>query len=180
LAMPVIHSPMLLSFARRADSESIDSLREILFEGRSAFQWDSDNLQKGETKSVLAGGNLSLLYSLLGIGLSDYMAGKILFIEDTGEHLYRLDRMLMSLGLAGVFKRISGLIVGGISDIQENDNDFGAGIEEIVLNALGRDDIPVAFDFPAGHIADNRAFYLGREYFFRVDTLNAVLSCLDC
>ncbi len=180
LAMPVIHSPMLLSFARRADSESIDSLREILFEGRSAFQWDSDNLQNGETKSVLAGGNLSLLYSLLGVGLSDYLAGKILFIEDTGEHLYRLDRMLMSLRLAGVFKRISGLIVGGISDISENDNNFGAGIREIVLNALGRDDIPVAFDFPAGHIADNRAFYLGREYFFRVDTLNAVLSCLDC
>ncbi|MDX2415742.1 MAG: LD-carboxypeptidase, partial [Bacteroidales bacterium] len=100
LAMPVIHSPMLLSFARRADSESINSLRKILFEGQSAFQWDSDNLQNGETKSVLAGGNLSLLYSLLGLGLSDYMAGKILFIEDTGEHLYRLDRMLMSLGLA--------------------------------------------------------------------------------
>lgn len=178
--IPVIHSAMLLNFTRGAESIAVGSLRDILFTGSSSFQWDSDKLVQGEVRAVLAGGNLSLLCSLLGVGLSEYLEGKILFIEDIGEHQYRIDRMLMSMRLAGVFDLIAGLVVGGISDVPEAENDFGRGMEDMIMDAIGRDDIPIAFDFSAGHIFDNRALYLGREYFFRVDALNAVLSCMDC
>ena len=117
-----------------------------------------------------------MLCNMLGRGLDKFLAGKILFIEDTGEYLYRIDRMLMGLKMAGVFDVISGLLVGGMTDLTDSQIPYGKNIEEIVLDAVKPYKFPVAFNFPAGHSKDNRAIYLGREAFFRVDPLSAVLS----
>jgi len=175
--IPVIHAEMPLNYAdSNISAETLASLREALFEGRCSYQWMPANLRQGETRSVVAGGNLSLLYNIMGTGLSEFLRGKILFIEETNEHLYRVDRMLMGLRLAGVFKNIRGLLVGGMSDITDSNVPFGKSIEEIILDVVSDYHIPVAFDFPAGHKSDNRAVYLGREAFFRVDSLSAVLS----
>lgn len=177
--IPVIHAEMPLNYNDRSTTpESLSTLKEALFEGRCSYQWSPDTLKQGETSSIVAGGNLSLIYNLLGIGLRDFFKDKILFIEDTNEHLYRIDRMLMGLKLAGIFENISGLLVGGITDIIDSGVGFGKSIEELILDVVSPYDIPVAFDFPAGHINDNRAIYLGREAFFRVDSLSAVLSYL--
>lgn len=173
----VIHGEMPLNYAdSQTSAETLGTLRNALFEGSCSYQWMPANLRQGETRSVVAGGNLSMLCNILGTGLSEFMRGKILFIEDTNEHLYRIDRMLMGLRLAGIFDNISGLIVGGMTDITDSKVPFGKNIEEIIMDVVSGYNIPVAFDFPAGHINDNRAFYLGREALFRVDALSAVLS----
>ena len=175
--IPVIHGEMLLNYSDPAlSSESLTTLREALFKGTCSYQWDTVAGKQGETRAIITGGNLSLICNLLGTGISDYFNGKILFIEDTTEQLYRLDRMLMSLRLAGVFKNIVGLVVGGMTDINDSNIPFGKGIEEIILDAVSPNNIPVAFNFPAGHMDDNRSVYMGKEAFLRVDSLSAVLS----
>lgn len=175
--IPVIHGEMPLNYTKKtAGTEALDTLRDALFKGVCSYQWMPDNLRQGETRSVVAGGNLSMLCNILGTGLNDFLKDKILFIEDTNEHLYRIDRMLMGLRMAGVFEVINGLIVGGMTAIIDSGDPFGKSVEELILDVVSGYNIPVAFDFPAGHIDDNRAFYMGREAFFRVDSLSAVLS----
>ncbi len=175
--IPVIHGEMPLNYSNEiAGAEPLDTLKDALFKGICSYQWMPENLRQGETRSVVAGGNLSMLCNILGTGLNDFLKDKILFIEDTNEHLYRIDRMLMGLRMAGVFGVISGLIVGGMTDIIDSKVPFGKSVEELILDVVSDYNIPVAFNFPAGHIDDNRAIYLGREAFFRVDSLSAVLS----
>lgn len=117
----------------------------------------------GEAKGVLTGGNLSILYSLLGTDDQVDYEGKVLFIEDLSEQLYHLDRMLYSFNKAGVFGKIRGLIVGGFTDLKDTEMPFGQNLKEMVLAHFTYKRIPIVFDFPAGHISDNRTLILGRE-----------------
>lgn len=88
---------------------------------------------------------------------------KILFIEDVGEYLYSIDRMLWQLKRAGKLSELRGLIVGGFTDLKDNMIPFGENVQEIVMSHLQEYDYPVAFDFPAGHIPDNHALVLGKD-----------------
>jgi muramoyltetrapeptide carboxypeptidase len=176
-SIPVIHGEMPLNYSDRLRfPESLSTLKDALFAGQCSYQWSPKHVKQGETRAIVAGGNLSLLYNLLGTGMDDFLSGKILFIEETNEQLYRLDRMLMGLKLADVFRSISGLLVGGMTDITDSNIPFGRSLAELILEVVEPYDIPVAFNFPAGHMKDNRAIYLGKEAFFRVDSLSAVLS----
>jgi muramoyltetrapeptide carboxypeptidase len=126
----------------------------------------------GTCEGVLIGGNLSLLYALRGTPYDIDPRGKILFIEDLDELLYHVDRMVQNLRLAGWFKDLAGLIVGGMSDMRDkNPNDpFGKTAEQIIADALGDTRYPVCFDFPAGHIDDNRALVFGQQVRLTVTT----------
>ncbi|HMQ76782.1 MAG TPA: LD-carboxypeptidase [Flavobacteriales bacterium] len=117
----------------------------------------------GQCEGVLVGGNLSLLYALRGTPYDIDPRGKILFIEDLDELLYHMDRMVQNLRLAGWFKDLIGLIVGGMSDMHDKnpDDPFGKAAERIIVDALGHTRYPVCFGFPAGHIDDNRALIFG-------------------
>lgn len=116
----------------------------------------------GEAIGELTGGNLSILCSLLGSASDVDTAGKILFIEEVGEDLYRLDRMMVTLKRAGKLNNLAGLLVGGLPEIS-GDNDFDFGAEEIILDAMGSSDIPVVFGFPAGHFPGNYPLIMGRK-----------------
>ena len=116
---------------------------------------------------------------MLGSRSSIDVDGKILFIEDIGEYIYHIDRMLINLKRNGYFEKCNGLIVGGISDVRENDVDFGMTIEEVVLDVVKEYDFPVSFDFPAGHIRDNRALILGRTINLKVKENKAVIKFLS-
>ncbi len=132
----------------------------------------------GSAKAVLTGGNLSVLCSLSG-SVSDLdTRRKILFIEDLNEHLYHLDRMMHQLRRSGKLDAIHGLIAGGFSDMKDYDTDFGKRVEEIILEALPNKEIPVCFDFPAGHISDNRALIMGSEVQFVVNEKGTSLEFL--
>ena len=106
------------------------------------------------------GGNLSILCSLLNSNSFPKTKGNILLIEDVGEYLYSIDRMIYSLKRSGVFENISGLIVGKFSKTKDNKPSFGQNIHEIIIQALSEYNFPICFDFPFGHVKNNKPLLL--------------------
>jgi muramoyltetrapeptide carboxypeptidase len=132
--------------------------------------------RKGLVEGMLVGGNLSMLYSMCGSSSSLDTEGKILFIEDLDEYLYHVDRMVMNLKRNGMLDHLAGLIVGGMTKMHDNRIPFGKTAQEIVLDAIGECDYPVVFDFPAGHLDDNRALIMGAEARLEITTTEVNLS----
>ena len=181
LGIETIHAmmPSTLKSGDEEQKKAQKSLKKALFGKKIKFRVsESDYNKEGEAVGQLVGGNLSILYSLLGSKSSISVDNKILFIEDVGEYEYHIDRMLLNLKRNGYFEKCKGLIIGGISDIRENDVAFGKTVEEIVLDAVKEYDFPVSFDFPAGHIRDNRTLVLGREISLMVKAKKAVVKFL--
>ncbi len=178
LGMPVIHSGMPFTFPKNSTA-SLETLKNCLF--GIAPEYDipaNSNNILGETSGVLIGGNLSILYSLLGTKFGFSSAGKILFIEDIDEYLYHIDRMMWSLKLAGKLENIIGLVIGGMTDLKDNQVPFGISAETIILEQVKELNIPVCFGFPVGHQDDNRALYLGREIHLKTDSEKSSLIYL--
>lgn len=164
-----IHGTMPLNFKENTQ-EALDSLLSAL-EGKSyTIKAKSHYKNKtGEAQGTLIGGNLSILYSLIGTDIQANYDNCILFIEDLAEQLYHLDRMFHSFRKAGILEKISGLIVGGMTDMKDTAIPFGQTLEEIILSHFQYRNLPIAFDFPAGHINNNHALKLGAKVKFRVD-----------
>jgi len=156
------------------------SLRDALFGKTTAIQYQNPHPlnRKGSAKGILIGGNLSILYSLCGSSSAVQTEGKILFIEDLDEYLYHIDRMIFNLKRNGMLDQLSGLIVGGMTKMHDNRIPFGKTTEEIVMDAVGECEYPVAFNFPAGHVDDNSALVMGAEVQLEVSDNNVHLSYL--
>jgi muramoyltetrapeptide carboxypeptidase len=158
------------------DPASAESLRKALFGGRLSYEVESNPInRRGSAKGNLTGGNLAILCSLIGTVSDMNTKGKILFIEDTGEYLYRLDRMMWQMKRSGKLSHIAGLIVGGMTEMKDNEIPFGKTAYEIVAEAVNEYDYPVCFGFPAGHQEDNRALVMGRKTEIVVDE-NVILA----
>jgi muramoyltetrapeptide carboxypeptidase len=157
-----IHGQMPINIPD-ASVRSLDTLRKALFGETLSYEFVSHGLNRsGNSNGILIGGNLSLLVAISGsVSDIDY-SGKILFIEDVGEYLYAIDRMLRNLKRAGKLANLAGLIVGGFTDIKDNDIPFGQTVPEIVMDIVKEYNYPVCFDFPAGHIPDNCSLIFGR------------------
>lgn len=158
-----IHGIMPLNFGKMTN-ESRNSLKKILFGEKLKYEIDQHPFnRKAEAEGELIGGNLSLLHTLKGSNSDLQTAGKILFIEDLDEYLYHIDRMMISLKRSGHLKNLAGLIVGGMTDMNDNAKPFGETAYEIIKRTVESYDYPVCYGFPAGHINDNRALILGRK-----------------
>ena len=133
--------------------------------------------REGTCEGIVIGGNLSLLYALRGTPYDIDPRGKILFLEDLDELLYHMDRMVMNLHLAGWFKELAGLVVGGMADMHDRNpaDPFGQSAEAIIGQAVAPYNYPVCYGFPAGHILDNRALVLGQKAKLSVTTSGATL-----
>lgn len=143
--------------------ETIASFKKALFGEELRYEIPSSNYNRdGKISGEIVGGNLSILMSMLGSKSQLKTDGKILFIEEIGEYEYAIDRMLQSLKRAGYFKNVKGVMLGNFSKIRKNSTSWGSTIEELILDVLPKE-IPVLFDFPAGHEADNRALFFGRK-----------------
>jgi muramoyltetrapeptide carboxypeptidase len=171
LGIETMHGMMATSLEEIPEEilETKASFKKALFgeELKYSIPSSEDNrnaiLNSGETlKGQLIGGNLSILTSMLGSNSQLLTAGKILFIEEIGEYKYSIDRMLQSLKRAGYFKKVKAVIVGDMSSIKKNSTQWGSTIEQLILDVIP-ENIPVLFDFPAGHEADNRALIFGRN-----------------
>ncbi|MDB4918412.1 LD-carboxypeptidase [Mucilaginibacter sp.] len=159
---PGIHGQMPMTIPD-ASARSLDTLRKALFGEEISYQLEPNPLnRKGEGEGLLMGGNLSILLSASGSVSDPDYAGKILFIEDISEYLYSIDRMLRTLKRAGKLQQLKGLIVGGFTDIKDNDIPFGQTVPEIVMDVVKDYNYPVCFDFPAGHVPDNCSLVLGK------------------
>ena len=163
-----IHGQTIKTSSFGVTDESYDLIFDILKGKKPTYSIAQNELNiVGIAAGTLVGGNLALIYALLGTTYSFNFKDKILFIEDIGENFYALDRMLISLDLAGVFRNIKGLIVGGMTNMgDEKDNksyeeSFDQFAYKIISERVSKYDFPVAFGFPNGHIHDNRPLMIG-------------------
>jgi muramoyltetrapeptide carboxypeptidase len=166
-----IHGTMPINFpSNRSGNPSIESLRKALFGEEIQYTVPGHHLnRKGSVQGQLIGGNLSMLYSLSATPSDIETEGKILFIEDLDEYLYHIDRMIMNLKRSGKLSNLAGLIVGGMSKMNDNTIPYGKTAEEIISDAVAEYDYPVCFNFPAGHQDENNALIIGREADLSVD-----------
>ena len=136
--------------------------------------------RNGKAEGQLVGGNLALIYALLGTNYQFNFKDKILFIEEIGENYYALDRMLMSLEMAGAFKKIKGLIVGGMINMgkeTENRNyedSFDQFANQLIAKRVEKYSFPTLFCFPNGHIYGNLPLIIGGNIRLKVGKSNSV------
>ncbi len=130
----------------------------------------------GNTEARIVGGNLAIICSLSGSRSDVDTDGKILFFEDVGENLYRLDRMMWTLKRAGKLSNLAGLVVGGLTDMEDNEVKFGQSAEEIIAEAVSDFDYPVCFNFPAGHQMENYPLIIGRAINLEVSKENTKIE----
>lgn len=155
-----LHAVMLQGYAK-STIPSYDTIRNALFGEGLAYEIPAhpQNRFSDAIQGTLVGGNLSMLYAITGSESDINTEGKILFIEDIDEYLYHYDRMLISLKRAGKLRNLKGVLIGAMVDIKESTIPWGKDDKEITLEHF---DCPVIFDFPAGHVIDNRPLLLGR------------------
>jgi len=161
LGIASFHATMPINFENNSD-ECLESLKNSLLGESNRIECKSYAFNRlGRVDAEIVGGNLSILYSLLGSNSDIDTEGKILFIEDLDEYLYHIDRMMMNFKRNGKLAKLKGLIVGGMKDMNDNEILFGKSVEEIILEHTKEYDYPICFGFPAGHINDNRCIKLG-------------------
>jgi muramoyltetrapeptide carboxypeptidase len=163
-----MHAPMSVTIPK-LNAQCLKVLKDTLFGERLSYSSSKQQAsleklnRKGKATGVLTGGNLSLLYSLSGSSSEIDTSGKILFLEDLDEYLYHIDRMMMNLKRSGKLANLAGLIVGGATDMKDNDVPFGKTAEEIISEAVAEYTYPVVYGFPAGHIQNNFPLIMGRQ-----------------
>jgi muramoyltetrapeptide carboxypeptidase len=171
-----IHGQTVKTSSFGVTDESYDLIFDILKGKTPKYSLKSHQFNKtGSVEGELVGGNLALIYALLGTKYAFDCKNKILFIEDIGENFYALDRMIMSLELAGVFTKISGLIIGGMTnmgDEKENkqyEDSFDEFAYKLISDRILKYNFPVVFGFPNGHIKDNRPLIIGGNVKLKVE-----------
>ncbi len=162
LGFESIHGIMPVSSKSSEDAK--ETLRKALFGEPLRYTLPCEPMNRiGVAKGELVGGNLSILYSLFGSESAIDCSDKILFIEDLDEYLYHMDRMMMNLKRNGCLESLKGIIVGGMTKMKDNEIPWGKNAMEIIDDVTKKYDIPILYNFPAGHFADNRALIFGRQ-----------------
>ena len=171
-----LHSIMPFTVPK-APEEVKQTFKNALFGIKNSYVIPSKSYdKKGKAKGELVGGNLSIIYSLLGSKSSIDTKDKILFIEDLDEYLYHVDRMLYNMKRNDYFKNVKGIIVGSMRDMHDNEIPFGQNEVQIISEIAKDLDIPIAFEFCAGHQKDNRTLVLGSQVTFEVNDTEIKLA----
>jgi muramoyltetrapeptide carboxypeptidase len=179
-----IHSKMCNSFpddwslAEPIQVETIESIQLALSGEKMKYTATPNQQNKlGTADGVLIGGNLKMLETLAGTRSDINTAGKILFVEDTGEYMYNVDRMFWNLKRTGKLSQLKGLIIGGFKiKVDEDSDDFGRTLQDVVLEKIKAYHYPVCFDFPVGHQRNNYALKCGVKHRLAVSPDNVFLK----
>lgn len=173
-----LHAPMAAAFNNcHSDSIYLQSIRKLLFGEQLNYIIEAHPLNKsGKASGILTGGNLAMLTHSIGSKSEVDTTGKILFIEDVGEYIYNVDRMILQLKRAGKLDQLAGLIVGSFTDMKDTNIPFGKSVYDCIAEHLSDYNYPVCFGFPVGHIAANYALQCGREHVLTV-TRNKISFC---
>ena len=176
LKIATIHGAMPITVGK-ASAESIESLRKSLFGEKLEYETSFSPANRlGNAKGEIVGGNLSILYSLMGSNAQIDCKGKILFIEDLDEYLYHIDRMMMSLKRCGCFDGLNGLIVGTMTKMKDNEIPWGKNANQIIEDVTKGYSFPIFYNFPAGHFRDNRALIFGKQVSLELNTTTSKLT----
>lgn len=150
LGLACFHGPMTASMGR--DEESDNYLKKLLFGEQVAYSVTSSKANVlGETHGELIGGNLTMICNSIGTSSEINTDNRILFLEEVGEYIYHLDRMLIHLLRAGKLSRLAGVIVGDFSSMKDHNDTFGLSTREVLGSHLNHLGCPVVYGFPAGH-----------------------------
>lgn len=173
-----LHAPMAAAFNDGgSENEYVLSLKNALEGKKLKYQCvPHDFNKKGEAIGELVGGNLALLAHLVGTESDIKTKGKILFMEDIGEQLYNIDRMLYQLKRSGKLSKLAGLIIGGFTDCKDTDRPFGQSVYEIIRDIIREYNYPVCYDFPVSHSAENYALKIGVGYKLKVGKAKVILE----
>jgi muramoyltetrapeptide carboxypeptidase len=166
------HAPMAKSITTEGASLAAESLRQLLFGELAEYDIPVHPFNRnGIASGNLVGGNLCILAHMIGSATETDTRGKILFIEDVGEYLYNLDRMMVQMKRAGKLEHLAGLVVGQFTDMKDNSNPtFGKDANEIVQEHVSGFNYPVCYNFPVGHVGDNRAMGIGMNCLLEVNS----------
>lgn len=173
-----LHAPMAGAFNDAGYiTRYVQSLRAAL-EGKWArYACESHELNRsGEAIGEVVGGNLALLANAVGTDSDLKTKGRILFVEDTGEYLYTVDRMFYQLKRSGKLSRLAGLIIGGFTDMKDTERPFGKSVQELIFDAVKEYDYPVCFNFPVSHSKENYAIKIGVGYKLKVGKTKVTLE----
>jgi muramoyltetrapeptide carboxypeptidase len=170
LGVASVHATMPVLFGNPASAPSLESLRNVLFGKPDVITtMASPANRSGRAEGILVGGNLSLLVDSLGTTSEVDTDGKILMIEEIGELVYRVDRMVNQLKRANKFAKLAGLVIGYMTDITEDSRAFEETPEQIILNHTQEYNYPIAFRFPSGHENPNFAWVQGGRVLLEVN-----------
>lgn len=162
LGFPSIHGPMPHNFLQPGGEIALENLKRLLFNEQFQLEIPSNSSNKlGTAEGEIIGGNLSLIVHLIGTKSFPCLKGKILLLEEIGENLYHIDRMLVQLKRGGFLSELAGMIVGGFTDCKEASLEMGKSVNELILEHTSDYNYPIIFEFPAGHIPNNQPILFG-------------------
>ena len=175
--IPSLHAPMAAAFNDGGqDNQYILSLKSALAGKKASIDIPFYQLNKmGQAIGKLVGGNLSLLAHITGTRSQVKMKGKILFIEDIGEYIYHIDRMMYQLKRSGQLDELAGLIVGGFTDMKDTVIPYGKEVYEMINDLVKEYTYPVCYHFPVGHQTENVALKVGVEHHLYVEENHVLL-----
>lgn len=160
-----LHGPVVAQWSNENFTDTLLSLERAIFDGEVTIKIDGHSDVPSFT-GKLVGGNLSLIYALLGTKYRLQTENAVLLIEDLDEYLYHIDRMMQSLECSGILSNIRALLVGGLSKMNDNQIPFGKSAQEIIKEITDKYQFPVIFDVPIGHLSTNNSVFLGTSVTF--------------
>jgi muramoyltetrapeptide carboxypeptidase len=175
-----VHGPMAGAFnLMSGKNKYVLSLKDAI-EGKPTVYMAKPNKFNvlGKVKSEVVGGNLCLLAHAIGTNAEIDTKGKILFIEDIGEQLYNIDRMMLQLKRAGKLNGLKAIIVGAFSDSKDTDRPFGKDAYQIISDVVAAYEYPKAFGFPVGHENENVALSIGAKYKLAIEEEGTILTSI--
>lgn len=161
-----LHAPMASAFADgEINNPFIESIRFAIEGKKIHYKCLPHSYNKtGSTSGILIGGNLTLLTHMIGTSSDLNYKNKLLFIEDVGEYIYNVDRMFIQLKRSGKLEKLSGLLIGGFTEMKDTERPFGKKVYDILLEHLNEYEFPVAFGFPVSHTKENLTLKVGLDY----------------
>ena len=171
-----LHAPMAAAF-NEGENEFIQSLHNAIKGKKAKYSCAAQPFNKlGNATAELVGGNLSLLANITGTPSDINTKNKILFLEDIGEQIYNIDRMLYQLKRSGKLASLAGLVVGGFTEMKDTERPFGKTVYEVIKEIVAEYDYPVCFGFPVSHGKENLALKIGVQYTLKVGKKNVQLA----
>jgi muramoyltetrapeptide carboxypeptidase len=173
-----LHAPMAAAFNDdNAANKYILSLKTALTGKKATYAVAPHTFNHiGEATGELVGGNLALLANVTGTPSDINTKNRILFIEDIGEYIYSIDRMMHQLKRSGKLDKLAGLIIGGFTDVKDTDRAFGKTAYEAIYDVVKEYSYPICFDFPVSHEKENYALKVGGRYTLKISKRGVKLT----
>ncbi|MBS9768215.1 MAG: LD-carboxypeptidase [Flavobacteriaceae bacterium] len=177
LQCETLHAPMPVNLSQQdCPQETVQFFKKALLGEKLTYEICSNPQNKlGIAEGELIGGNLATLFTLLATDFAYKMHNKILFLEDIGEPIHKIDQMLLAMKLSGCFTQLKGLLIGGFTDIS-NEPKFGKTLQELIAEHTSSYNFPIVYDFPVGHIDYNYPLFVGRKAKLEVGKEKVILD----